>query len=79
MNMCVYQNKKLMDTIQAALEDTLEEGERVIRRDAFRWKDHEGNVLSNHYEMFSIEGLAAEFGYEIIANFNHIAVIKGGY
>lgn len=75
----IYQNKELMDTFQAALEKNLEEGERIIRRDAFRWKDQNGDVLSNHYEMFGITGLAAEFGYEIIADFNHIAVIKGGY
>lgn len=72
-----YQEYDVMHMVREAARSLKGEGERVIYRDAFRWKnDADDSVLPNHYEMFSLKGLAAEFGFEVIHDFNHVAVVK---
>src|SRR5690606_26501776 len=46
-------------------------GFKVIYRDAFRWKDASGDVLPNHYEMFSAETLARDFGYDLVLDLGY--------
>ena len=70
-----YQNDPLMRAIRKAIRPHLKEGERLIWRDAFRWRDKNG-ILRNHYEMQDIEYIAETFGYEIVHDFNHFAVIR---
>lgn len=71
-----YLNRTMIDAIRDAIRPHLKDGEQIIYRSAFRWLDDENCVMSNHYEMQSIEYLAEEFGYEIVHNFCHVAVIK---
>ncbi|HEX7046993.1 MAG TPA: hypothetical protein VF275_05430 [Gammaproteobacteria bacterium] len=72
-----YLDARIMWPLREALRDVAQDGERVIYRDAFRWMDDADDcVLPNHYEMQSIEYLADEFNYEIVANFCHAAIIK---
>ena len=71
-----YQRYDAMKLVREAARLIARPGDRVIYRDAFRWKDDAtDSVLSNHYEMFSLKGLAAEFGFEVIHDFNHVAVV----
>lgn len=74
-NIPTYQHYDVMKTLVDSLRPHLGDGEKIIWRDAFRWKDDQG-VLSNHYEACSIEYLCEEFGYELIHNFNHVAVVR---
>lgn len=62
-------------TVAAALTAFLGEGEFVIWREPFRWFDKNG-VLSNHYDGYNLEDLADEFGYEIIANYNDVGIVR---
>lgn len=72
-----YQRGDAMKLVREAARLLAEPGQRVIYRDAFRWKDDATDaVLPNHYESFSLRGLAAEFGFEVIHDFNHVAVVK---
>lgn len=50
----------------------------VIWRDAFRWKNIKDEVMPNHYECYSIETLAEDFGYEIEWEYNlrHAAIVR---
>ncbi len=57
------------------LKNFLKPGEKVIWREPFRWKDEDG-VLSNHYEMFDLPQLAEDFGYEIVEDFHHAAIVR---
>jgi hypothetical protein len=51
-------------------------GESVIVRSAFRWM-RDGQVIPNAYEMFSMEGVCEDRGWQIIAQFGeHIAIIS---
>lgn len=60
------------------LQTFCEEGQFVIWRDAFRWKDINDNVLSNHYDGMSLEQLADDFGYEIgwAYNLHHVGIVR---
>lgn len=60
------------------LQQFCKEGQHVIWRDAFRWKDMECNVMSNHYDSMSLEQLAEDFGYEIDFEYNlkHVAIVR---
>ena len=71
-----YEIVPVMEGLRSLLRTLVEPGEMLIYRDAFRWKDDEGRVLPNHYEMNPIEYLAEEFGYEIIRNFRHVAIVR---
>ena len=66
-------NAKAADLLRPFLKD----GDKVIWREAFRWKDDDG-VLSNHYDSMELESLAADFGYEIDwdTNFKHAAIVR---
>jgi hypothetical protein len=71
-----YQRYDAMKRIREAARLLARPGDRVIYRDAFRWKDDAtDSVLPNHYESFSLRGLAAEFGFEVRHDFNHVAVV----
>lgn len=50
----------------------------VIWRDAFRWKNINDEVLSNHYDGMELEQLAEDFRYEIVWEFNlkHVAIVR---
>lgn len=56
--------KPLTAAVADALRPYLGEGQKVIWREAFRWKDDNG-VLPNHFEMLSLAQLAATFGYTV--------------
>ncbi len=71
-----YENRQMINDICHALYSHIPSDCRIIYRDAFRWKKLNGEVLSNHYEMFDIKQLAEDFNYEIVHDFNHIAVIR---
>lgn len=76
MEILTYENKLIMQPIIDHLKTQCEEGEKVIYRDCFRWKNQDGHVLSNCYEMFSLEGVAGLCNYEIVHNFHHTAIVK---
>ena len=71
----IYQNVNIRNALIEELKKILREGEKVVWRDCFRWHDENG-VLSSHYEGHSIQYLCEEFNYELIHNFNHVAVIR---
>lgn len=71
-----YEFVPVMDGLRSLLRPLVEPGEMLIYRSAFRWCDDSGNVLPNHYENYSIEYLAEEFGYEIVRNFRHVAIVR---
>jgi hypothetical protein len=71
-----YDIVSVMDGLRSLLRPLVQPGETLIYRDAFRWKDDEGHVIPNHYEMYSIEYLAEEFGYEVIRDFQHVAIVR---
>jgi hypothetical protein len=51
-------------------------GESVMVRHAFRWHRN-GEVVSNAYESFSLEGVCEDRGWKIVERFGeHIAVIS---
>lgn len=76
-SMPTYQHYPVMAVVRAAAGLLKREGEKVIYRDAFRWKDDaDDSVLSNHYEQYPLSYLADTFGYEIVHDFNHVAVIR---
>lgn len=71
-----HQRGDAMKLVREAARLLAEPGQRVIYRDAFRWHDDAtGDVLPNHYESFSLRGLAAEFEFEVVHDFNHVAVV----
>lgn len=72
---CIYQDMTIMEPLIGSLQALCEEDEKVIWRSAFRWMDSQG-VLSNHFEGNSLAALAEDFGYDIVANFNHVAVVR---
>ncbi len=72
---CTYQLYGVMDALKDALRPLVRPGEMLMWRDAFRWKNDEG-VLPNHYECFSLEGLCIDHGYEVVHDFNHVAIVK---
>ena len=77
MQLLTYEDKELMQRMRAALRLQLNPGEMLIYRDAFRWKDDRNDwVLPSHYECNSIESLASEFEYDIVHNFNHLAIVR---
>jgi NTP pyrophosphatase (non-canonical NTP hydrolase) len=68
--------KSLSASVADALRPFLGTGQKVIWREPFRWHDDDG-VMSNHYEMFSLQGLAADFGYTIIEDCGCAGIIAG--
>lgn len=70
-----YQHYPMMEGIRDAIRQHLQSGEMLIYRDAFRWKTDSNDALPNHYEMFSVQELASQFGYCVIHDFLHVAVV----
>lgn len=73
---CTYEMEDVLDALVEAIKPKLQEGDKIIRRGPFRWRNVDGDFLSNHYEMFSLESLAEDFGYKIIHNFKHVGVVR---
>ena len=72
----VFSAEKWIDvSLAEELRKRLLPGEKVIWRDAFRWKDDAG-AMSNHYEQASVASLAAEFGYTVIVDAGCSAIIR---
>ena len=71
-----YEVRSVVDGIRDLIRPFVQDGETLMYRDAFRWKDDNGYVIPNHYEGQSVEYLAEEFGYEIVWNFRHVAVVR---
>ena len=61
--------------VAAALKPFLGPNDKAIWVEPFRWFDENG-VLSNHFEGMSVQALAEEFGYEIIADYNEVAIVR---
>lgn len=79
LRMPFYQCDDVMDPLEASLAALAKDGEKVIRRGPFRWTWKCGDqrfALGNHNESDDIHGLAEYFGYEVVADFNHIALIR---
>jgi hypothetical protein len=70
-----HEETAMMDGLKAALRPFLKPGETLIWRAPFRWHDDSG-VRSNHYECQSLDELRETFGFEIVHDFQHVAVIK---
>ena len=79
--------KGIYQPIAEHLQQFCKEGDFIIYRDAFRWKqlywngiicEYDGQVLSNHFECMSLEHLAEDFGYEIDwdTNMHHVAIVR---
>ncbi|MDW9227051.1 hypothetical protein C7S15_1618 [Burkholderia cepacia] len=68
-------SKSLNARIADELRPFLKEGQKVIWREPFRWHGDRG-VLSNHYECMSLEHIAQDFGYEVVLDFNHAAIVQ---
>jgi hypothetical protein len=75
-NTLAYEDAELMSALVAKLKDRCQPGERVIWRGPFRWRDGDGNFLSNHYEMFELSQLEREFDFEVVWDFTHAAIIR---
>lgn len=62
--------KALFDAI------ALQDGEHLLSRHAFRWH-LDGQMIPNCYEMFELDGIIRERGWEIVHTFGpHIAVVR---
>lgn len=70
-----HEETVMMDTLKAALRQFVKPGETLIWRAPFRWHDDRG-VRSNHYECQSLDDLSETFGFEIVHDFQHVAVIR---
>jgi len=70
--------KGLYYPVAQHLQQFCKDGDFVLWRDAFRWKDINDHVLSNHYDSMSLEQLAEDFGYEIDWEYNlkHVAIAR---
>lgn len=70
-----YENEPLMQAVKAAIEPHLEGDEMLIWRGAFRWRNENG-MLPNHYECQDARYLCETFGYELVHDFNHVAIVR---
>lgn len=70
-----YEHHAPMEALRNSLRPLVPQGAKLIWRGPFRWMSDEG-VLSNHFESASIEYLAGEFGYKVLFDFKHVAVVK---
>jgi hypothetical protein len=70
-----YECRTVMADLVAALHEQCSDGEKVIWRAPFRWKDHSG-ILSNQYEMFEVDSVADAIGCEVVWDFRHAAIVR---
>ena len=70
-----HENKALMEALKAALLPFVGPGEWLIWRAPFRWHNESG-ALANHFECLSLDDLCGEFGYEVVHDFQHLAIVK---
>lgn len=76
-----YENERVMSALLEALQKECQGGEYVIYRHPFRWmrytgKYRDGIVMSNMYEMFSLESVLAECKLKARLNFEHAAIVR---
>lgn len=76
-----YENAPIMTALCEALQAECNGSEFVIYRHAFRWMRwtgdyHNGIVLNNCYEQFSLEGVLEERGLQSRYDFLHAAVVS---
>lgn len=72
-----YQRYDAMGLVRAAARLLARDGDIIIYRDAFRWHDDADDmVMANHYECQDLGYLAETFGYEVVHNFQHVAVVR---
>ena len=64
-----------MEAVKTTLRPFVGPGEMLIWRAPFRWFNENG-VLPNHFESHSLDDLCEEFGYEVVHEFFHAAVVK---
>lgn len=63
-----------LEALQKAIG--LSEGEHLLVRSPFRWM-LDGQVVSNAYEMFEMQGVCEERGWQIVETFGeHIAIVR---
>lgn len=74
-NIVDYECRPVMDQLVEALREQCADGEFVIQRRPFRWHTDDG-VISNGYEMFGLEQIANDNGWEIVYDFRHAAIVK---
>lgn len=74
----IYENDAIMQAVVDVLLPTLQPGEMIIRRGAFRWRGPGGAFLSNHYECQSLAYLCEDHGYTLVHDLNHIGVVRLG-
>ena len=74
-SMPIYQIEPVMGAVKQALRPLVKNGEMLIWRDAYRWKCDEG-ALPNHYESLTLPCLCEDFGYEVVHDFHHIAIVR---
>lgn len=64
-----------MQVLVAALDARRGPNDRVIYRAPFRWRNVDGTVISNCYEMFELEEVAAFLEMDIAYHFTHAAIL----
>lgn len=70
-----YQHYGVMRSLVDVLRPHVGPGQMLLWRDAFRWRNDDG-ALPNHFECMSLHSLCEEFGYEVVHDFCHAAVVK---
>lgn len=70
-----FQRYGEMNAIKDALRPGLKEGDMLIWRDAFRWKNDNG-VLPNHFECMDLAQLCDDFDYDVVHDFCDVAVVR---
>lgn len=80
MRVLAYENVEVMRPLVEALHAQCGDGEWVIYRRPFRWLRyegdfHNGHVMSNCYEMFSLESVLEMTGLEARYSFEHAAIV----
>ena len=73
--MLTYENEEMMERVKDAVRPCMKEDETLVWRDAFRWKDENG-IMNNCYDSQDIDYICETFGYELVHNFHHVAVIN---
>ena len=67
--------RKLVEVIRERVCD----GEFIIYRGPFRWRQDDGGegvVLPNHYDSYSLEQIADDNGYDIVEDYNRVAIVR---
>lgn len=71
----LHERAHVMQQLRQILLPLVRPGEMLIWREPFRWKNKEG-VLNNHYECLDIQDLCDGFGYELVHDLTHLAIVR---